>query len=367
MTGGAGYYGDDAVRQLKAKLDLVALVGDYTSMKASGSNFTACCPFHQERSASFYVYPDQQSYHCFGCGAHGDAITLIREKERLEFTEAVEWLARRAGINLVPSRGATRAPDKAKRERLLSVMQFAVEFYTKQLRSPVGAEALAYLHDRGLSDASIERFGLGWSPGYSSLLTAAKAAGHDAVDLVAVNLATEGNGALRDRFFERVMFPICDRFGQPIAFTARVLAAAEREAKAAGLSIGGKYINSSETALYHKGGTVFNLHRARTAARDQNRLIVMEGPTDVMAADQAGASECVAVCGTALTPEHLTQLARIVGPDGQVICVLDGDEPGQNAARKAIATALAAGVALRVVTIPEGLDVAELLLEEIAV
>lgn len=364
MSGGA-YYGDDQVRQLKAKVDVVSIIGEYTALKASGSNFVGCCCFHQERTPSMYVFPDEARFHCHGCGEHGDIVDVIQKKERCDFREALEFLARRAGVTLVPQRGGGTGPTKAKRELLLHAIDWATKWHEEQLWGAAGREALAYLRGRGLADDTIRRYRLGWAPGRGQLVSAARKLQLPIDHLVAVNLTTDNGDQQVDRFFERVMFPICDRFGQPIAFSGRVLPEAEARAKAASKGIG-KYINSTDTPLYHKGATVWNLHRAKESARKLDRILLMEGPTDVMAADQAGIGEVVACMGTALTVEQLQLLGRAVGPDGKVLVVLDGDKAGIDGATKAVRTSLAAGVQVHVVTIPDGLDIAELLLEAAA-
>jgi DNA primase len=354
--------GDDQVRRVRDAIDLVQLISDYTPLRKAGSNYIGCCPFHQERSPSFHVYTDH--YHCYGCGAHGDAITLIREKERCEFMEAVEILARRAGIELVRTQeGAQARAARSQRDALVALYAFATSFYEEQLRvAPAAQAARDYLASRHLSRTIAERFRLGWAPGHGLLLAAARRAGFDAQLLVTGDLAIDRDGRLTDRFYERVTFPIGDRFGNPIAFSARLLPAAERAAKEAGRGVG-KYVNSTETPLYRKGATVFNLHRAKAVARDRGRIIVMEGPTDVMAADQAGFGECVAVLGTALTPDHARQLGQIAGADGRVIILLDGDRAGVANSLKAVRTCLAAHVPVHVALLPDELDPAELLAE----
>ena len=228
--------------------------------------------------------------------------------------------------------------------------------------SPEAAEAREYLQSRRLSREVCERFRLGWAPGRGQLLAAGRKKGIAPEIFSRIDLAVERESGLNDRFYERVTFPICDRFGHPIAFSARLLPAAERAAKEAGRGVG-KYVNNTDTPLYHKGASVFNVHQARTAARDAGRLIVMEGPTDVMAAAQAGYHECVAVLGTALTPEHAKMLGALVGDQGRLILLLDGDRAGQTNALKGIRTCLAVGVPVRVAILPDELDPAELLAE----
>ncbi len=355
------FIGDDQVRLVKSRIDLVQLMGEYTPLRKAGANFTGCCAFHQERTPSMYVYAEQQTYHCFGCAAHGDAISLIRDKEHLEFADAVEFLARRAGITLTYQNVGRNQLARGDRDDLMQVVEFATNFYERDLwESPDAAPARDYLASRHLSQAACKRFRLGWSPGRGRLIEEARRQGLSLKSLLATDLAVDRDGRAVDRFFERVMFPICDRFGHPIAFSGRLLPAAERKAKEEGRGVG-KYVNNTDTPLYHKGATVFNLHRARTVSRDRGRLIVMEGPTDVMAADEAGYNECVAVLGTALTGEHAKQLGNMVGATGRLIILLDGDRAGQANSLKAIRTCLQAGVPVRVATLPEELDPAELL------
>ena len=355
------FIGEDQVRQVKARIDLVQLMGEYTPLRKAGANFTGCCAFHQERTPSMHVYVDQQSYHCYGCGAHGDAISLIRDKEHLEFSDAVEFLARRVGIELVYQDAGRHQLARGDRDGLMQVVEFAVGFYERQLwEAPEAQEARDYLASRHLTQAACIRFRLGWSPGRGRLVEEARRQGLPLKSLLATDLALDREGRVVDRFFERVMFPIADRFGHPIAFSGRLLPAAERKAKDEGRGVG-KYVNNTDTPLYHKSATVFNLHRARTLSRDRGRLIVMEGPTDVMAADEAGYGECVAVLGTALTGEHAKQLGNLVGTTGRLIILLDGDRAGQANSLKAIRTCLQAGVPVRVAMLPDELDPAELL------
>jgi DNA primase len=360
-VGMSGFIGEDQVRAVKARVDLVQLMGEYTPLRKAGSNFTGCCVFHQERSPSMHVYTDQQTYHCFGCGAHGDVISLVREKEHLEFSDAVEFLARRVGLSLVYEKTGRNQLARGQRDDLMQVVEFATGFYERQLwDTPEGAEARAYLDSRHLTQAACRRFRLGWSPGRGRLVEEARRQGFSTQTLLSLDLAVDREGRINDRFYERVMFPISDRFGQPIAFSGRLLPAAERKAKEEGRGVG-KYVNNTDTPLYHKGSIVYNLHRARLISRDRGRLMVMEGPTDVMAADEAGFGECVAVLGTALTVEHAKQLGNIVGSTGRLVILLDGDRAGQANSLKAVRTCLQAGVPVRIAMLPDELDPAELL------
>ncbi len=336
-------------------------MGQYAQLVKAGSQFRACCVFHAERTPSMYVRPAEQTYHCFGCGEHGDVIHLVMEKERLQFSEAVELLARRAGIQL--QYDARDTAKRSQRDRLIPVLELATAFYERQLwESPRAAEARAYLSSRRLREETCRRFRLGWAPGSGLLLEEARRRGVDAQLLRDADLAIDRDGRMGDRFFERITFPIHDRFGNPIAFSARLLPEAERAAKAAGRGVG-KYVNNTDTPLYHKSAIVFNLHRARTAERERHRIIIMEGPTDVMAADQAGYGECVAVLGTALTPDHARQLGNLVGGDGRLLLLLDGDAAGKANGLKGVHTCMSVGVPVQVALLPQELDPAELLAE----
>jgi len=360
-----GFIGEDQVRRIKEAVDLVQLLGDYTTLKRAGNHHTGCCPFHQERSPSMHVYDDGH-YHCFGCGAHGDVFTVIREKEHLDFSDAVEVLARRAGIEITyeAGRGGGNRLARSERDQLTDAMELATRFYEHVLWETAGGKpARDYLASRGLSEAVIRKFRLGWAPGSGALVDEARRTRIDATLLAKLDLAIDRNGRWGDRFFERVTFPICDRFGHPIAFSCRLLPEAERRAKEEGRGVG-KYVNSTDTPLYHKGDVIFNLHHARAPAKEKGRLIVMEGPTDVMAAADAGFSECVAVLGTALTPEHAKQLGTISGNGGKLVLLFDGDRAGQTNSLKAIRTCLMGGVPSWVAVVPNEMDPAELLKED---
>ena len=359
----AGFIGDEQLRKVRDATDLVQLVGQYVPVQRSGVNFKACCPFHDERTPSFYIYTDDAHYHCYGCAAHGDAIDFVREKENLEFVEAVEFLARQAGVEVVYERGSAdqNRLRRSEREDLLELMERSTALYECFLwERPEGAEARAYLAKRGLQEETGREFRLGWAPGRNALVQGAIKRGVDPDALLKLNLAMDRNGQLVDRFFDRLLFPICDRFGQPIAFSGRLLPAAERAAKEAGRGVG-KYVNSTDTPLYHKRAIVYNMHRARGHCRKDGRLLIMEGPTDVMAAHQAGLANAVAVLGTALTEDHARQLGKAIGDRGRVVLLFDGDSAGQSNSIKAVRTCLAASLPTRVAVLPAGADPAELL------
>jgi putative DNA primase/helicase len=352
------YLGEDVVARVKAATDLVAVMGDYTTVKRAGAHHVACCPFHQERTPSLTIYDDGR-YHCFGCGADGDAIKLVQELERVDFIDAVETLARRAGI--VIERKAGTGPSKGQRQSLLAAVELATAFYAGCLANDAGAAARTYLAQRGYTDATVASFRLGWAPGRGALVAHAHAAGIDPALLVTADLAVDRDGRRVDRFFDRIMWPICDRFGQPIAFSARILPEAERRAKEAGHSVG-KYVNTRDTPLYRKGDGLYNLHRARSAARDAGQLLLVEAQTGVMAAHQCGMTATTAALGTALTAQQAKLLATAAG-DGRLVVVFDGDAAGRDRAAKAVAELLAIGAPSSVATLPDDHDPAELLVE----
>lgn len=357
----SGFVDEDQVRRIKEAVDLVGLMGEYTQVKRAGAHHVACCPFHAERSPSLQIYDDGH-YHCYGCGAHGDAIALIRDRERCEFVDAVELLARRVGIEVKITQAAgVEARPPGERAQLLAAVEMAVRFYESSLWGGASAAAArSYLVDqRGLTEACCRQFRLGWAPGRDALLDHARLSGFAPEILGKADLAVQRDGHWRDRFFDRITWPICDRHGQPIAFSARVLPDVERRAQDAGNKVA-KYVNSSETPLYRKGAVVYNLHRARGFARDRGRVLVVEAQTGVMACDQADVGEAVAVLGTALT---LDQAKAIGTAADRVVLCFDGDRAGQANARKAVGTFLAAGVSTAVALLPDDQDPAEMLAE----
>jgi DNA primase len=312
------------IDQLLSRVDIVDVIGARVPLKKAGREYMACCPFHNEKTPSFTVSPTKQFYHCFGCGVHGSAISFLMEYEHLEYVEAIEALARTAGVP-VPREGADDAPKRKRTDQnLYALMEDAAVWFQSQLKqSPA---ALEYLQQRGLSEAVSARFGLGYSPaGWDNL---GKKLGHYGESkLLASGMSIRNEvGRVYDRFRERIMFPIRDRRGRAIGFGGRVLG---NETP--------KYLNSPETEIFHKGAELYGLFEARSHTRKLERLLVVEGYMDVIALAQYDITYAVATLGTATTPEHIRQLLRLVP---EVVFCFDGDRAGRDAAWRALENAL---------------------------
>ncbi|MBV8913859.1 MAG: DNA primase, partial [Acetobacteraceae bacterium] len=332
--------------ELRTRTPLAALVGRRVRLARSGRQWKGCCPFHGEKTPSFYVYEDGH-YHCFGCGAHGDAIGFVMQSEGAGFMEAVERLAAEAGLE-VPKPSPEAAEAERKRHGLAAVLEAAQAGYQRRLLLPEGRPALAYLHGRGLSDGTIRRFGLGWSgEGRGVLLAELGREGIAAEQLVEAGLMRreEETGRTFDLFFNRVMFPIRDRGGRVVSFGGRTLGDGQP-----------KYLNGPETVLFAKRRTLYGLDLAREAVRGGASVVVVEGYMDVIGLAQAGIGAAVAPLGTALTEQQLEALWRLT--PSPILC-FDGDAAGARAAVRAADLALpllAPDRTLRLATLPAGED-----------
>lgn len=329
------------------RADIVDVIDARVPLTKAGKDYKARCPFHDEKTPSFTVSADKQFYHCFGCGAHGSAIGFVMAYDHLNFREAVEELAGRAGLPLPEEAFEAETPREASGE-LLEVLSQADRFYRRQLRAHAQAErAVAYLKNRGVSGEIAKRFGLGFAPeGWDHLLSAIGQDESSRQALLRAGLVVKkANGGYYDRFRNRVMFPICDSRGRIIGFGGRVLDDSEP-----------KYLNSPETPLFHKGREMYGLHLAREAIRSEKRVLVVEGYMDVLALAQFGIEFAVATLGTATTRDHLHVLFRLT-PD--VTFCFDGDRAGRSAAWRALENALPVmqdGRQLSFLFLPEGED-----------
>lgn len=330
--------------ELRARTLLSGLVAKTVKLQKAGREFRACCPFHNEKTPSFYVNDDKGFYHCFGCGAHGDAIRWMTDQRGLPFIDAVKELAQAAGLDL-PEQDR-RAAEKAERAKgLHEVMADAAAWFAERLNGIEGAEARNVLKRRGISEETARTFGLGFAPDSRGKLKEALKAYGDAMLVEAGMLIQVDEKAPYDRFRGRLMIPIRDVRGRTIAFGGRIIGEGEP-----------KYLNSPETPLFDKGRTLYNLDRAQAAARKTGRIIAVEGYMDVIALAQAGFGEAVAPLGTALTEHQLERLWRIA--EVPLLC-FDGDPAGQKAALRAAHRALPMlqpGRSLAFVMLPEGLD-----------
>ena len=342
-----GLIPQDFINDLLERVDVSDVVGARIELKKAGREYKALCPFHGEKTPSFHVVPDKGFYHCFGCGAHGTALTFLLEHDRLEFVEAVEALASMAGVEVPREEGPRRRDDR--RSKLLDIVDRADRYYRQQLRQhPERARAVEYLKGRGLDGETARTFGIGYAPpGYHNL-AAALGGGDDLMRLMeeAGLVARPDDGREPyDRFRDRIVFPIRDTRGRTIGFGGRVLGDGKP-----------KYLNSPETPLFHKGQELYGLFECRRAVRDPDRVLLVEGYMDVVGLAQAGIRECCAALGTAATDAHLKKLFRLAP---EVVFCFDGDAAGRRAADKAVRTALDVledGVSVRLLFLPDGED-----------
>lgn len=327
--------------ELKDRNDIESVIGGYVNLRRRGSNLVGLCPFHNEKTPSFTVYPENGSYFCFGCGAGGDVITFIRQAENLDYIEAVRLLAERAGLTM-PEDGFDTSMQKLK-SVVLAINREAARYFYSLLMSAEGREALEYLTGRGLAPATIRRFGLGFSPaGWDGLLLHLRGKGFADEDILQADLIVKGKkGGYYDRFRGRVMFPIIDIRGTVIGFGGRVLPGAE----------GAKYINSGDTPVFKKSRNMYALNFAK--ATGGSRMILAEGYMDVISLHQAGFTNAVAALGTAFTGDQARLLRRYTK---EVVVTLDADAAGQKATDRAIGILTDAGLSVRVLRIPDGKD-----------
>ena len=313
------------IQELLHRVDVVDLIDSYVPLKKAGANFAACCPFHNEKSPSFTVSPTKQFYHCFGCGAHGTAISFLMEYSGLGFIDAIKELSSKVGLQ-VPEDEGRRTHDGPKITALTEIMARTAKYFYEQLKR--SEKAIDYLKGRGVSGEVAQKFGIGYAPeGWQNLGAAFE--DYTITELQVAGLVIKNEqGRLYDRFRDRVMFPIMNQKGEVIAFGGRVLGEGEP-----------KYLNSPETPLFEKGREVFGLPQARAALRDKNTAIVVEGYMDVVALAQHGVANAVATLGTATTATHVQKLLRQVD---RIVYCFDGDSAGRKAAWRALENSLEA-------------------------
>ncbi len=332
----------DFLQEVKYQNEIVSLISSYVNLKKAGRLMSGLCPFHAEKSPSFMVYPDTQSYYCFGCGAGGDAITFIMGRENLDYVEAVRFLCERAGIPL-PEEDMERETTDLRR-RIYEMNKAAARFYHEKLLSNQGKEAVAYLQKRGFEMPIIRKFGIGFAPdSWDETVLYLKKQGFHEAELLQGWLAGRSSktGKIYDQFRNRVMFPVFDLRGNVIAFSGRTLDPEEKR----------KYLNSGDTAVFRKSRNLFAMNFAKNKASEF--LLLCEGNLDVVALHKSGFENAVASLGTALTEEQVRIIASYTE---EVVVSYDADEAGQKATAKAIELLRARGLKVRILTIPDAKD-----------
>jgi len=334
---------NDFIQTLLARVDIVQVIDRHVPLKKAGANFAACCPFHSEKTPSFTVSPTKQFYHCFGCGAHGTAIGFLIEYAGKSFPDAVEELARDAGLSVPRTTSPASETTQAEAEDLSALLLTAAQFYRSSLKA--SPRAIEYLKSRGLTGNVAARFGIGYAPDdWQPLVGAFPNYQHKSLETAGLVISGEG-GKRYDRFRDRIMFPIHDSRGRVIGFGGRVLDAGEP-----------KYLNSPETPVFAKGRELYGLFQARQSIRTEDRVVVVEGYMDVVALAQHGVEYAVATLGTSTTPQHAQKLFRLT--DTVVFC-FDADDAGRRAAWRALENALPVltdGKQARFLFLPEGED-----------
>ena len=348
-------YTADSKERLREAADIVDLVGARTELRRTGSDsYTGLCPFHDERTPSFSVQPSGKVYYCFGCQAAGDVFNFVMETEGLDFVGAMEFLADRFGVTLELAEEDPRAAERRRRlERLLELLDRTCSYYERVLwEHEEGARAREYLAGRGLEEAILREFRVGFAPSaWDRVLLASRRSGFSEAELLAAGLVQRSEdrpGTVYDRFRRRITFPLCDKRGHVLGFGARAMSSQEHA----------KYLNSPDGEIYHKGRHLFATHLARAHAAKAGSVVLCEGYTDVIAAHQAGVRNCVGLMGTALTDEQVAELARLAPT---VVLALDADGPGHDAMMKAASVAAKQRFELRVAGLPPGSDPAEVL------
>jgi len=343
------------IDDLISRTDIAEVIDHRVPLQRSGAEFRACCPFHDEKTPSFYVSPAKQFYHCFGCGAHGTAISFLMNYDNMEFLDAIDTLAAQAGM-IVPKEAQPDDRHREEQAQLHDMVEQANRYFQTQLKQhPEAKQAVAYLKDRGLDGQTAAQFGVGFAPdGWDGLI---KALGTSAEQLKLLDdtglVIKKDEGGYYDRFRSRVMFPIEDYRGKLVGFGGRVIGKGEP-----------KYLNSPETKLFHKGSELYGLHRARREMGQRDESIVVEGYMDVVGLAQCGVNNAVATLGTATTPNHLQRLFRAAS---KVVFCFDGDRAGRKAAWRALDVALPFmedGRQIRFLLMPEGEDPDSLIRKE---
>ena len=346
------------VQRIKEKLGIVDVVGSYLKLDKAGANLKGICPFHNEKTPSFFVSPERGTFKCFGCGAGGDIFTFVEQFEGVDFPGALKILAEKAGIELVKENPQL----KDERSRLFKIMEESALFFERKLSENI--EVQEYLKKRGLTKETIQKFRIGfaldeWTSLYDYLKS--KKFSDNEIDKVGLAKKRENGNGFYDRFRNRVVFPIFDNSGRVIAFSGRIFINSLQKNDLTSQYAQAKYLNSPETVLFHKSKILYGYNFAKNDIRKRNFSILVEGQMDIIMAHQAGFTNTVATSGTALTGDHLSLLKRL---SDKITMAFDGDTAGLNAANKGAKLALEKGMEVKLVEIPEGLDPADFILKD---
>lgn len=343
---------DETVRQILDAAKVEEVVGDFVSLRRRGSEYWACCPFHNEKTPSFHIVPSKGTYYCFGCHKGGSAVGFVMDYEHMSYVEALRYLAKKYNIEIhEKEETAEDIANRQRRESMLLVTEYASKFFHEQLRTEEGRNVgLAYFHSRGLEDETIEKYGLGWAPSdRRSFTDAAKAAGYKDEYLLDTGLCAryDNDGSLHDRFYDRVVFPVHSISGRVIAFGARTLKKKEEGQPYA------KYVNSKESEIYVKNKSLYGIWHAKKEMGDKDKCYLVEGYLDVLSMHQLGITNVVASSGTSLTEGQIQLIKRFTS---NVTLMYDGDDAGIHGALRGIDMFLREGMNVRVVLIPDGDD-----------
>jgi DNA primase len=360
----AGLIRRSDIDEVRARVNIADVVGDYVTLKGAGvGSLKGLCPFHDERSPSFHVRPQVGRYHCFGCGEDGDVFSFLQRMDHVSFTEAVERLASGLGFELHYEDGGQANSDHGNRARILAVNKAAAEFFVARLVEPDAAPGRSFLGERGFDPSAAQRFGIGFAPkSYDALSKHLRTLGFTDAELLAAGVVGQGERGLYDRFRGRLIWPIRDVTGQTLGFGARKLLDDDT---------GPKYLNTPETAVYHKSQVLYGLDLAKRDISRGKQVVVVEGYTDVMACHLAGVTTAVATCGTAFGVDHIKVVRRVLGDVdnadsrglGEVVFTFDPDEAGQKAASRAFSEEQRFAAQTYVAVAPEGLDPCDLRLK----
>ena len=334
---------EEVINEIKYRNDIESVISPYVNLKRRGKNLVGLCPFHNEKTPSFTVYPENGSFYCFGCGAGGDVFSFVKLIENLDYIEAIKLLAERSGVAL-PSDGYDDSMQKLK-NNIFEINRETALFYHNYLMSPDGKWALDYLTGRGLAVSTVKHFGLGAAPdSWDSLINHLKLKGFSFSDMIAANVISKGKqGGYYDRFRKRVMFPIINIRGKVIGFSGRAMPGEDKA--------GGKYVNTSDTPVYKKSENLFGMNYAKNYCDE--RIILVEGNMDVISLHQAGFKNTVAALGTSFTSEQAKLISRYTK---EIVLTLDADAAGQKAVKRAGEILSETGLNVRVITIPDGKD-----------